>query len=222
MHFIPHAGYCRCSPWLTDSCSVLKFSLYLPQSKQEEWTVVSVNSSCFYSRDYWLPFCDHKATLFRRWQLFQVSIHSGTCTWGYITKHTNMMKLKKLDTCYCCVGGGKKTNNRTKRTQNQTLSLHVVFVLKEIWEHKMVVYCFFLILRSGYQIQVTFAPAMVEIVVKYLFCSMILEWSALLESPRTWDRRKMAIISCMQELRLGTNLTTISSQSVVFEISAKF
>lgn len=67
-----------------------------------------------------------------------------------------------------------------------------------------------------------FAPAMIKIVVKYLFCSMILEWSALLESPRTWDRRKMAIISCMQELHLETNLTTINSQSVAFEISAKF
>lgn len=51
MHFIPHAGYCRCSPWLTDCCSVLKFSFYPPQSKQEEWTVVSVNSFYFYSTE---------------------------------------------------------------------------------------------------------------------------------------------------------------------------
>lgn len=129
------------------------------------------------------------------------------------------MKLKKLDTCYCCLGGNKN-NTRTKKTQNQTQGFHIVFVLQRTSESKMVVYfCFYSVLRlpnPGY-----FCTCHDQ-VVKYLFCSMILEWSALLESPRTWDRRKMAIISCMQELRLGTNLTTISSLSVAFEISAKF
>lgn len=74
----------RSSQWLTetDFCSILKISLHHPQNKQKEWTAVSVNSSCFYSTEYLLPFCDHKATLSRRWQLFRVSICSRTCTWG--------------------------------------------------------------------------------------------------------------------------------------------
>lgn len=35
---------------------------------------------------------------------------------------------------------------------------------------------------------------LIEIILEYLFCSTIQEWSALQESPRTWGRKKTAII----------------------------
>lgn len=166
MHCIHHGGYCidLVTGWQKQTSALfwrsLCTSLKTSQGKKNG-LLFQLTPPAFIPQNTYYPFVIIKPLFLRHGNFFESVFIPGHAPGVYIIKNANKLKLKKLDTCYCCLGK-KKTNNKTNQTNRKpqtNLCFLCTFWFQETLEYKMV-FCFyepFILTLLRLPNQVTFA-----------------------------------------------------------------